>query len=305
MAKTPEQQLSELQSLVTVLQTQLLDLSKIFDHSSLEVQQLRDNIAQGAWSAGNSGGGKPQQIRLLDPKTSQPDKFAGDRMKISEWIEQMMAFANSMAPGFRRALVWAMGRSEVIDFEALNELDWEPVAQADAALYDMLMVLTRGEPQAMVKNAEGNECGFEAWRVITQFYDLVNANNAIDIMNHLTNVRRCKKFEDVNAAINNWESEWAKYINRTNVKIPEEIRANILLKILPVDMEHEMRTRYVQKGMTYPQLRNDVSNWIQLNVKSVIGMHIGTLTEEDHEEALLALRQAKSGSTDKPKLLGK
>ena len=107
-------------------------------------------------------GNQGRTLRLLDPRTSQPDKFAGDREKVWEWIEQMMAYANSMAPGFRKALKWAMAHKEVIDFEAINELEWEPANQADSALYDILMAITRGEAQCMVKNAAGDESGFEA-----------------------------------------------------------------------------------------------------------------------------------------------
>ena len=186
---TPEEQLAELQTVVTALRGQVLDLSGRLDRSAHDFQQLRDNIASGNQVAGGLSG-TARHLRLLDPKAGQPDTFHGDRNKVRDWIEHVMAYANSMAPGFRKALRWAMAQEEVIDFESLNSLAWEPALQADAALYDIRITITKGEPLIMVKNAPGDEAGFEAWRVITRYYDQINKCNANDHLNQITTVLR-------------------------------------------------------------------------------------------------------------------
>ena len=166
----------------------------------------------------------------------------------------------------------------VIDEDSMIELQWEPADDADSALYDMLMQVTDGEPQSMVEGAPG-ESGFEAWRILMQWYDPCNTNNETDIVNRLISVARCKKPEDIPHAIARWEKEWALYIEKTGEKLPERWRNTLLLRLVPLEYERELNLRYAKGGGTYPALREDIMNWVQQASRGVVPMHMGSLAK--------------------------
>ena len=172
-----------------------------------------------------------RHVRLLDPKGAKPETFKGDRREIRGWMEWLMAYANSMTLGFRKALKWAAKQTVIIDKDKLLELSWPPVDEADVALYDILITITAGEPRTMVRNAPGEEAGFEAWRTIVQWYDSYNSNNQIEIINQLVSVQRCKRPQDVFVSLNTREHEWAESQERSNEQLPQSWRTALLLNI--------------------------------------------------------------------------
>ena len=242
MATTPEAQLAELQRAVSTLTQQLQEVTRKADVTTNELQILRDAQAQAtadSWSNSPGGGRAPprQNVRLLDPKHSTPEIFDGDRRKIRGWSKRVMAYANSIAPGFRGTMKWAVSQNAPITEEDVSLLEWPVASEASASLYDLRIRITDGEPQTMVEAEDATENGFECWRKIIQWYDSVTANNEMDIVNSLISVTRCKKPEAVMAAIQNWENEWAIYVDRTKESLPERWKSNLLLKIIPT--EHE------------------------------------------------------------------
>ena len=180
----------------------------------------------------------------------RPEVFEGARSKVRGWGTRMKAFANGIAPGFRKAMVWAERHKGVIDKDTLLELSWPHAQEADGALYDMLMCNTDGEPQGMVASAPGEESGFEAWRILMSWYDACNANNETDIVNSLINIKRVKEAKDLPHAINMWEKEWSIYVEKTGEKLPERWRSTLLMKLVPSYFERAINMRYNKGGVT-------------------------------------------------------
>ena len=175
-------QILELQNVVGALRSQVLEITSRNDTQKAEMQTLKEESAKawqqlrmaGADARGPADGGHRHPIRLVDAKSMRPEVFEGSRQKIRGWSTRMKAFANSIAPGFRKAMVWAERHKGRISIDDFHEMDWAPAEEADAALFDMLMTTTDGEPQGMVAGAFGDEAGFEAWRVLMQWYDPCN-----------------------------------------------------------------------------------------------------------------------------------
>ena len=74
----------------------------------------------------------------------------------------------------------------------------------------------------------------------------------------MMDVTRCKHMSDVPRAVETWEQEWAYYQQRTGENLPETLRVNILLKMVPSDFEDEVRLRYVRDEVDYSTLRHQV-----------------------------------------------
>ena len=154
--------ITELQNIVQLLRNQVQELTRKSDQGTADIQQLRDDASQAAWrrEGSDQGGRHHQPIRLLDPKSAKPEVFEGDRRKVRGWGKRVMAYANAIAPGFRKALKWAMIQKEAITETDVEMLEWQPSKEANSALFDILMSITDGEPQTMVENANGDENGF-------------------------------------------------------------------------------------------------------------------------------------------------
>ena len=78
--------IAELQKTVALLVSQLQEVTARADASAAAVQTLQDAAAQTAWNRPAGAAQPARQIRLLDPKTSQPEVFEGDRRKVRGWV---------------------------------------------------------------------------------------------------------------------------------------------------------------------------------------------------------------------------
>ena len=152
--------------------------------------------------------------------------------------------------------------------------------EATGVLYDLLLIICDGESQSIVENTKGDEQGFEAWRKVVRWFDPTNSLNEMDKVNQLLSVVRCKKISEITKTVEQWEQNWAEYLDRSGYSLPEGWRVNILLRMVPVDNEREIRLRYVTKGIEYPQLREHVFNWVQQNQMGHAPMQVDTFARE-------------------------
>ena len=91
---------------------------------------------------------------------------------------------------------------------------WKWALPANKSLYNMLISYTKDEAQIMLENSNPDE-GFECWRKLIQHYDPLGGDNELTTINTLLNVPRCKRMNDIIKTVENWEREWAQYIDRT------------------------------------------------------------------------------------------
>ena len=64
--------------------------------------------------------------------------------------------------------------------------------------------------------------------------------------------------------VENLEREWAQYIDRTKESLPQRWKVSLLLRMIPVENEREIRLRYVKsKDITYAELCENLFAWVQ------------------------------------------
>ena len=179
-----------------------------------------------------------------------------------------MAYCKGMHPGFRKVMKWCQEQEDPLTEELIEAIQWDPAVEGNGVLYDLLIQITDGEAQSIVENSTGDEQGFEAWRELVRWFDPTNSLNEMDKVNQLLAVPRCGKISEVMRTVSTWEANWAEYLDRSGNTLPEGWRVNLLLRMVPKENEREIRLRYVQKGIKYPELREHISNWALQNTMS-------------------------------------
>ena len=142
--------------------------------------EIRNMQLQGA--GGGAGGSK--RIDLIDTKTMSPDKYSGNRSEnFKAWAKKIKAYCNAKLHGYRRALEESekVGANGTIDSQVMTSWSWSEAVEADARLYDMLLLVTGGEANGIVESVPGR--GFEAWRLLNVRYNSVGEMYGYDKMN--------------------------------------------------------------------------------------------------------------------------
>ena len=124
----------------------------------------------------------------------------------------------------------------------LLQSGWKWAIPANRSLYNMLISYTKGEAQIMLENSDPDE-GFECWRKLIQHYDPQGGDNELTCISTLLSVPRCKRLNDIITTVEAWEKEWAQYCDRTKENLPERWKVSLLLRMIPVDNEREIRLR--------------------------------------------------------------
>ena len=304
--------LEQLQQTVMLMDGQLRTQAAVIDEAKADIAKLREQskAAHDQWlneSSGGSGGRRDKHpMRLMDQKASYPEVFRNERSKFRWWSRRVMAYCNGTYPGFRKVMKWCSEQEEQLEDETIDAIQWEYTDEANGKLYDMLLMITDGESQNIIENTKGEEQGFEAWRKLVRWFDPSNAMNEMDKVNLLLGVPRCKNIAKVAGTVEQWESNWAEYVDKYPSSIlPESWRTNMLLKMIPEENEREIRLRYVGKGIQYPELRGHIFDWIQHNTAGKAPMQLDSAAQESDEseseesseedESVAALRQKGGG----------
>ena len=104
----------------------------------------------------------------------------------------------------------------------------------------------------------------------------------VDFISTLLSLPRCKRLNDIITTVEAWEKEWAQYCDRTKEALPERWKVSLLLRMIPVENEREIRLRYVKsKDITYSELRENLFAWVQQNAIGATGMHIGSMSASE------------------------
>ena len=201
--------------------------------------QLADMSAQSAHDHGGKGGFGS----LIDTKSMAPRVFRGipsDNYKT--WAEKVRAFCNASRPGFKKFLLWIEDQDAEIDLNNMS-VEWMYKDSAAEILHDFLMIHTDDDARILVELHEDN--GPEAWRQLARRYDPIGESYAIDKMDKLMNVTRCKTMLEPPAAISRWERSHANYVSRSGGKaIPEDFKVPILFRMIPRSEEDKIKLQH-------------------------------------------------------------
>ena len=286
------------------LRRQVEELATALESSRQETQDLRNQTDRSlrdlqeqctaAKLAAKSDAVEHDYMRLIDEKVNRPPVFDGNRKEVRGWARSVKAYLDSKYPGFRRMLT-VIERSQAFSNEHdLQQSGWKWALPANKSLYNMLISYTKGEAQIMLENSDPDQ-GFECWRKLIQHYDPQGGDNELTTINGLLSVPRCKRLNDIITTVEAWEREWANYSDRTKETLPERWKVSLLLRMIPVENEREIRLRYVKsKDITYAELRENLFAWVQQNAVGAVGMHIGSMSAEELAEQKLAERLAEA-----------
>ena len=101
-----------------------------------ENQKLRVDLTQG----------QMEKMDLIDVKLISPTNFDGSKLDaFKPWAKRLVAFCNAKSIGFRAALKAAERAGAEINDQNLTHLGWEPAADANRKLYDLLNLVCTGE----------------------------------------------------------------------------------------------------------------------------------------------------------------
>ena len=222
-------------------------------------------------------------MRLIDEKVNRPPVFDGNRKEVRGWSRSVKAYLDSKYPGFRKMLTIIERADAASNDQDLTQSGWKWALAANKSLYNMLISYTKGEAQIMLENSDPEQ-GFECWRKLIQHYDPQGGDNELTNINVLLSVPRCKRLNDIIKTVEAWEREWAQYSERTKEALPERWKVSLLLRMIPVENEKEIRLRYVKsKDITYAELRENLFAWVQQNAVGVTGMHLDSFEEREEE----------------------
>ena len=281
-------------AMMNALRTQVEEMAGLLDQSRQETVDLRNSTEraiaglqeQADVARGNSRSESgSDHMRLIDEKVNRPPVFDGNRKEIRGWTRSVKAYLDSKYPGFRKMLT-VIERAETRSNEYdLTQSGWKWALPLNKSLYNMLISYTKGEAQIMLENCNPDE-GFECWRKLVQHYDPQGGDNELTTINTLLSVPRCKRLNDIIKTVEAWEREWAQYQDRTKETLPERWKVSLLLRMIPIENEREIRLRYVKsKDITYAELRENLFAWVQQNATGVVDMHISQLDEAERRLA--------------------
>lgn len=108
-----------------------------------------------------------------------------------------------------------------------------------------------------IENANGK--GFEAWRKLTAEYDPMSSQSAFGKMAALMRPGRAATELEISAKVECWEAGEKKYNDRTKNRMPEDMRMETLLSMLPAKLEEELRVE--ASSRTRPTARSGRRSW--------------------------------------------
>ena len=206
---------------------------------------------------GAASGGMGKRIDLIDTKTMSPDKFSGGRSEnFKAWAKKIKAYCNAKLAGYRAALEASekVGASGTVDGSVMTSWSWPEAVEADARLYDMLLLVTAGEANGIVESVPGR--GFEGWRLLNVRYNSVGEMYSYDKMNAIMRQPMVKNIADLPGAIAKFEKDLKTFRERTDNEFPEMLKLPILIQMIPQSWKKEFEAQFRVPGAerTYESL---------------------------------------------------
>ena len=214
-----------------------------------EVVKLQAEAAAAA--AASTQQRQMDRIDLIDNKMISPTLFDGGKVEaFKPWVKRLKAFCNAKCAGFRLALD-AAEKSEIeVDDTAVARLGWEPAANANKKLYDLLGLICSGEALVIVERHP--EQGFEAFRQLSKRFHPIGETYAFDKINTLMHPIRCKSMSELPSTIEKWEASMRQYEDRSGESFPESMKMPILMQMIPTrDLDRVLYRFRMTPGTDY------------------------------------------------------
>lgn len=260
-AQTMVDQMSQMSQDIVNLNNNVNHLHRDLGEKANEIGQLRQDSSQlnaaltrtqGMIASGGQSDPMSGMGALVNMKTMAPKVFHGKAEEsYRTWAKKTRAYCNASRPGIKKFLQWIERQETEINVDDVR-VKWRYKESAAEVLYDFLMIYTEDSVRIIVERYEDN--GPEARRQLARRYDPIGETYAIDQMNTLMNVSRCKSMIELPTAISRWEKAHANYVSRAGgSQIPEEWKVQILFNTIPTG---ELDRIKLQFKYTRPEEKN-------------------------------------------------
>ena len=243
--------------------------------------------------AANRPSGNSDQLRKAFERL---DRFEGgaktDNWK--EWYYQfsVAASAHNIKHGTLLELVEKMEHdvtiTEDIDLE-LGEAESEWMHKTKAEIFNVLIQLTTGEANLLVRNVQDRN-GYVAWK---RLFDRYNPRTPASLTASWREVIRPKKMKDMREAtkaIDTWEAKVALLRREHDEEPTVGLKASLLLEMLPDNVQLAVAQGMSSKKLDYDTLKAKIKQManVQIDYATPKPMDIGDLRtgdadEEEHE----------------------
>ena len=232
------------------------DAKTSVDTVAQRVQAIENEVLQ---MRGN--GSRPmREVNFVDIKTLKPPMFKGGTENFQSWAKKAKNYLDANCDGLRVALEKIEFSKEQVDEMVVDSFGFTDNYKIDKKLNQFLMAYTDMAAMTFVENAHGS--GFEAWRKLTAEYDPMSTQAGFNKMSTLMHPVKAKTDVEISWRIEQWEAEERRYNERTRNKFPEDWRLEILVGMLPTDLEKEYRTRIVAPDSTYSGIRAKIMDHV-------------------------------------------
>ena len=219
--------------------------------SDEQVRMLLDGLLTGL---GKKGGGDNEGNvkRVLEDKIfSRMTKYGGVEKDWKEWDFNLQLILHGVSSNIKRIF-------EVMEGTTLGE-NWDETMKgkigaiagvsAEAAMnlylrlatevFGQLCQLTEGEPNRLVRGAEGKN-GFRAWMRLSERYNAKSPQSMLRKLQHLVKPPDVKQVKGMCKAIENWELGVRDWQTEYQVDFPEAFKLAISIGMCPQDLQDDL-----------------------------------------------------------------
>ena len=223
-------------------------------------------------------GGMNKGRRILDPKGYDGvETFAGGEEGWSNWKFKVAVATKPMSEELVELLEEAelgpkRSFKEVVDAKYDEFVPDEVVGRmkkASSEFYAFLVRTTSGEAALVVKQVESLD-GVEAYGKLHERYSRKTMGRMFRLQRECMYPKEVKKWEEVVAAIMQWENKWRKMMAEIgkDMKIPDMWRMSALLNIVPIRVQDEMIMR-LEEDTSYQDLKEKILRYAVNKVEQV------------------------------------
>lgn len=227
------------------------------------------SVAQGGWFGGGGSRAWDSPDKYKNIKT-----FTGEQ---KDWEEFSLKVRSQVAAGEAKVVdlmdtvVLEMQEKDVEEgdwaFAADETYDEDRVKQISSKLYNVMMNLTTGEANAVVRRCRGN--GLWAWRKLSTQLNPRTLASGVKAISQVLNPPKITNSTKADTAIDAWEEKMVKLNVEYGEELSSKMKVAVMYSILPKDLQEKVLdkcavswdgAREVEAAVVFEKVREEVKN---------------------------------------------
>ena len=204
---------------------------------------------------------KPQGIggmTLVNPKELKVREFDGEADKFRDFLEDPKSYFEIIQPDLSELVEWVEYQPAHLPMDEVRARYPSSDAQG-RQLHGWLRHKMRGLARQWVKGKDPAQ-GVQTWRSMLEKCDPTTGASLLDFQQKICEVKRVKNLQDLPNAIDTFEGEYRVYKAKVGKELDDLTRQNMLLRMLPMKWERQMRFTMHTRGrdMVYNTLKHEL-----------------------------------------------